>query len=296
MELRHLRYAIAAAEYGSFRRAARALGVPQSSVSRRIRDLEDEIGVSLFVRHHAGVKLTNAGERLLPRVSSALGEIAYATRDAGSAGRGADGEIHLGISSSLASGFLSELIVGFYDKHPSVKLHCVEGAAIDHIAAVRQHQLDIAFVTGERKILDCETVVLWKERVFLVLPDTHPLADRNVVTWSDLRDEQFVVSESEPGPEIHDYLIKHLAELSHHPRVERRSVGRDNLLQLVSFGRGLSLTSQATTAATFPNIVYRPIAGEVLPFSAVWSPTNDNPAFRRFLSLARTMAKRTVHQ
>ena len=106
MELRHLRYAIAAAEYGSFRRAARALGVPQSSVSRRIRDLEDEIGVSLFVRHHTGVNLTNAGERLLPRLSSALGEIAYATRDAGSAGRGSDGEIYLGISSSLASGFL----------------------------------------------------------------------------------------------------------------------------------------------------------------------------------------------
>ena len=252
--------------------------------------------MSLFARHHAGVKLTNAGERLLPRVSSALGEIAYATRDAGSAGRGADGEIHLGISSSLASGFLSELIVGFYDKHPRVKLHCVEGAAIDHIAAVRQHRLDIAFVTGERKILDCETAVLWREGVFLVLPDTHPLAERDVVSWGDLRDAQFVVSESEPGPEIHDYLIKHLAELSHHPRVERRSVGRDNLLQLVSFGRGLSLTSQATTAATFPNIVYRPIAGEVLPFSAVWSPTNDNPAFRRFLSLARTMAKRAVHQ
>ncbi|MFC3677160.1 LysR family transcriptional regulator [Ferrovibrio xuzhouensis] len=58
MEIRHLRYVIVVAEHGSFRRAAKAIGVQESTISRRIRDLEDEIGAALFIRHHRGVDLT----------------------------------------------------------------------------------------------------------------------------------------------------------------------------------------------------------------------------------------------
>ena len=61
-ELRHLRYAVAAADQGSFRRAALAMNIQESAVSRRIRDLEDEIGAALFIRHTGGVTLTQAGE------------------------------------------------------------------------------------------------------------------------------------------------------------------------------------------------------------------------------------------
>ncbi|MEM7670953.1 MAG: LysR family transcriptional regulator, partial [Pseudomonadota bacterium] len=55
-------------------------------------------------------------------------------------------------------------------------------------------------------------------------------------------------------------------------------------------GRGLTLTSQATTVSTIPGVIYRPIDGEILSFSAVWSPRNDNPALRRLLSMARQMS------
>ncbi|WP_211115405.1 hypothetical protein [Nitrospirillum amazonense] len=94
--------------------------------------------------------------------------------------------------------------------------------------------------------------------------------------------------------EIHDYLMKNLAELNHHPTVERCDVARDNLMKLVTLGRGVTLTSEATTGVAFPGIVYRPIADETLPFSAVWSPRNDNPAFRRLLSMARTFSKQAT--
>ncbi len=133
-----------------------------------------------------------------------------------------------------------------------------------------------------------------EERVFVVLPQDHGLAACEEVGWDDLRDEQFIVSETNPGPEIHDYLVKHLAELGHHPRVERCGVGRDNLMKLVALGRGLTLTSEATTGAAFPGIVYLPVEGERLPFSAVWSLRNDNPAFRRLLSMARRLSKRAT--
>jgi hypothetical protein len=106
-----------------------------------------------------------------------------------------------------------------------------------------------------------------------------------------LRGQRFIVTETDPGPAIHDYLVKHLAEIGHRPRVERQAVGRDNLMQLVAMGQGLTLTSEAITAARFPGVVFRPLNGQVWPYSAVWSPRNDNPALRRLLSLARILSR-----
>jgi DNA-binding transcriptional LysR family regulator len=75
--------------------------------------------------------------------------------------------------------------------------------------------------------------------------------------------------------------------------VTRYDVGRENLINLVGLGFGISLTSEATVATRYPDVVFRPIEGEddILPFSAVWSPSNDNPALRRFLALMRAMAE-----
>lgn len=287
-----LRYVLAAAEKRSFRQAAIELGLWESTISRGIRDLEDEIGVALFIRHPGGVILTNAGSKFLNHARMAIGRIEYALKDAGAAGRGEVGMVRIGIFSSLASGFLADLLQAYQAENPFVHLEFAEGGPAEHAAAVQHHRMDVAFLTGEPAAYGCEVVRLWEERVFGVFPQNHGLAGREEIGWGDLRDEHFIVSETNPGPEIHDYLVKHLAELGHHPRVERCGVGRDNLMKLVALGRGLTLTSEATTGAAFPGVVYLPIEGELLPFSAVWSLRNDNPAFRRLLSMARTLSKR----
>jgi len=291
IEVRHLRYVVAAAERGSFRRAARALKVQESAISRRIRDLEDEIGAALFVRHHGGVHLTQAGQRFVMRARRALSQIGHAAIDAGSFGRGETGVVRIGIFSSLASGFLSDLLRAYVGANPEVRPDLIEGAPTDHIASVQRHRLDIAFLTGQPIADGCDLAHLWNERVYVALPSDHELARKREIAWGNLRDRHFIVSETDPGPEIHDYLVKHLADLGHHPSVERHGVGRDNLMHLVAIRQGLTLTSEATTAARFPGVVYRPLSEEILPFCAIWSPQNDNPALRRLLSLARTMSK-----
>lgn len=292
IELRHLRYVVEAAERGSFRGAARALNVHESAISRRIRDLEDEIGVALFIRHHGGVNLTHAGQRFIVRARKAIRHVGQAALDVGSFGRGEAGIVRIGIFSSLASGFLAELLRAYMAANPGVRPDLVEGGPSEHIAAVQRFQTDVAFLTGEPLAYGCDRTVLWNERVYVALPSDHELASMNEISWADLRDRHFIVSDTDPGPEIHDYLIKHLADLGHHPSVERHGVGRDNLMHLVAIGRGLTLTSEATTATHFPDVVFRLLADEVLPFCAIWSPQNDNPAMRRLLSLARTMSKR----
>ncbi|WP_394707374.1 LysR substrate-binding domain-containing protein [uncultured Celeribacter sp.] len=290
LELRHLRYFVAATEHGSFRKAAIALGIKQSTVSRRIRDLEDRLGASLFQRRATGVTLTQAGGQFWRRPRMALQNVSEGACDVAALGRSEKGRVRIGIFSSLASGFLRDLLDAFDRAHSGVSIELVNGNPAEHIASVRQLQLDVAFITGTSAWAGCDTAHLWTERVFLALPSGHSLAQIHEIEWAQVVGERFIVSNSAPGPEIHDYLVQRLADLGRHPEIEAQAVGRDDLMTLVAIGRGLTLTSEATTAARFPGVLFRPIHGEVLPFSAVWSPQNDNPAWRRLLSIARTMS------
>lgn len=288
--MRQLRYFVTAADAGSFRKAAVHLGIRESAISRGIRDLEDSLGASMFHRHNSGIGLTVAGRRFLRGARLFFRQLNDAVMDVAAVGRSERGQLKIGIFSSLASGFLSELLRGYGRLHSGIRLELIEGNPAEHVAAIRKLDLDIAFVTGTGNWQDCEVDQFWQERVFAVLPAFHPLAVKHEVEWRDLSTENFIVSEGAPGPEIHDYLVQRLAELGHHPEIHTQQVGRDNLLSLVAVGRGLTVMSEAGTAAQFPGIIYRPIMNEVLPFSAIWSAQNDNPACRRLLSLARSMS------
>ncbi len=290
VQIHHINYVIAAADHGSFRRAAAALGVQESAISRRIRELEDRLGTAFFIRSPSGVMLTHAGKQFVQRGRKALSEISLAKAEATAIGRGEDGQVRIGIFSSLASGFLSDLIEAFGTRHAAVKLTFIDGNPAEHVAAIRKHQLDVAFITGTAQWPGCESQPLWSEGIYVVLPTSHRLADKRQVAFAELASESFIVSESAPGEEIHDYLVKRLADRGRHPEIHHQGVSRDNLMRLVALGRGLTVTSEATTAAQFPGVIFRPIAGEILPFCAVWSPHNDNPALRHLLDLARSMA------
>lgn len=288
--IRQLRYFIAAVEHGSFRKASVALRVQESAISRRIRDLEGHLGVALFKRCSWGVQLTSAGERFLPRAKRALRHVQEGAGEAAVVAHGREGRIRIGIFSSIASGFLRELLDAFAKVHPGVDVELIDGNPSDHIAAIRQLRLDLAFITGTILWPECETELLWTERVFVVLPNGHRLCRRKELEWADLTGEKFIVSDTAPGEEIRDYLVQHLADLSRHPEINPQFVGRDSLLAFVSSERGLTLTSEATIAMQMPGISYRPMRNEILPFSAVWSAKNNNPAADKLLSLARSMA------
>lgn len=162
-----------------------------------------------------------------------------------------------------------------------------DGLSAEHVMAVRRQQLDIAFVIGTAGYDGCEIMPLWSERVFAVLPVDHPLAARSLLSWDDLAGERFIISEQVSGQEILDILIQRFTDLGGRPEVHLHDVSRDNLMSLVAMRRGLTLTSEAMTSTVFNALTYRPIEDEFLPFSAIWSPKNDNPGLRRLISMAR---------
>ncbi|MGX1097350.1 LysR family transcriptional regulator [Amorphus sp. MBR-141] len=291
IEIRHLRYFIAAAEHGSFRKAATALGVQESSVSRRIRDMEDQVGASLFLRHPGGINLTIAGQRFLHRVRHALDHIRDGAAEVAAIGRAEDGYIKVGLFSSLSSGFLSNLFRIYDARYSSVHIDFIDGEAHDHINSIRQFQLDIAFVIGLADWPGCDTTYLWSEQVLVALPEGHPLSAEDALTWRDLSSEKILIRDTAAGMRIQDYVIRKIREVECEPRVEAQRVGRYKLLNLVASGRGITLVIESENLVKVPGVTYRSLRGEVLQFYAAWSPKNDNPAFRTLLSLARAMAR-----
>lgn len=291
LELRQIRYFLAAAEYGSFRKAALALGIQESAISRRVRDLEDELGASLFHRHNGGVCLTVAGQRFVSHARKGLQQIDYGAGDVAAIGRSERGHLKVGIHSSLASGFLSDLLGAYGKGHEGVQVEVVDGDPADHVASIRRLQLDVAFIGGNTRWPDCETEQLWSERLFAVLPSDHALSEKAELGWRDLAGERFIVSNGAPGPTIRDRLLRRFADLGCRPEIHTQYVGRDSLLSLVGIGRGLTVMCEAGTAACFPGTIYRRLLDEILPFCAVWSSRNDNPAWRCLLSLARSMSR-----
>ena len=289
-----LRAFVCLAEELNFARAADRLHVSASRMTRMIQSLEAEVGARLLARTTHRVALTDQGTEFLRSARHALRQIDIGVTKVAAVGRADQGLLKVGIFSSLASGFLFNLLRRFGTRHPTVQVDLIDGNPSEHVAAVRQLDLDIAFITGTAPWDGCETEHLWCERVFVVLPAGHPLAAKAELEWPDLTGERFIVSDVAPGQEIHDYLVAHLAGLGHHPDIHSQHVGRDNILSLVAVGRGLTLTSEATTVGQFPGIAFRQLADEVLPFSVVWSDQNDNPACRRLLSMARAMGKASV--
>lgn len=178
------------------------------------------------------------------------------------------------------------------NEHPKVRVHLIDGNPVDHVAAVRNLELDATFVTGSSHCADCETEQLWFERIFVVLPNDHPVTKKANLRWSDIAGERFIVSDAPLGLEFHNHIVANLAELGRHPDIQLERLVGDNLLSLVALGCGLTLTNEAAVSARHPGLEYRQLTGEAVTFSVVWSARNDNPASRRLLSMARMMKKR----
>lgn len=173
---------ISVAEHLNFRRAANALGVTQSSVSARIKALEENLGIYLFERHHRGVQLTKAGKQFVSEVSVGIDHIDHAIRTVGAISDGIEGTLDIGLHDSIGSGFLSELRRRFREEHPRVIQTITEVRLAETIVMVREGRLDVAFVVNVEDLSDCHSRHLWDETLMIALSQEHPLASRDTVS------------------------------------------------------------------------------------------------------------------
>jgi DNA-binding transcriptional LysR family regulator len=294
IELKSLRYFVAVAEAGGFRKASQLHGTLQSVLSRKVRELEDQLGISLFERHREGVRLTNAGRQFLGDSRMIFGQLERATSALSAAGAAGEGDLCIGVASSISSGFLHQLVRTWREQHPQVRVTIRDGAPGELVAAVVQRELDVTFITGSAVPPGCDMEQLWIDRIFLATNSENPISERSSVLMEDIASEAFIVNQSNFGVEIRDFLIKRLSDLGVSPSVEVFDVGREVLFTMVGLGFGLTTAATLETGVIYPNVVYVPIEGVKLPFNAVWLPANDNPTLRRFLSVARILRSQSA--
>ncbi|MFI9115746.1 LysR family transcriptional regulator [Streptomyces venezuelae] len=212
MELRLLATFEKVATVLSFTRAAAELGYAQSSVTGQVRSLESSLGVELFERLGSRIRLTEAGERLLP-YARRMAELAEEARTAVAATAEPTGTIAVGTMESLTSYRLPPLLEYFHHRYPGVRLTLRPTLGDETRQALRQGTYDVGFLMEPETEHDgLESEVLAPEPLVLVAGPDHPLAGRTGLTAADVAGAQLVGTE--PGCPYRDLFERELGEWS----------------------------------------------------------------------------------
>jgi len=287
---------LAVAETGSFRKAGSRLSLGQSAVSRRVHRLEELLGVSLFERRPGGARLTPAGAGFASRARSVLRDIDSAVEVARSAGVAGNGNLCIGLIASLSCGPLRRLFEQFLSEHSNIELCWTETDRSELYTLLSHRRVDLVIAAGTPSPEVGDGLLFANEPIFLAVASGHAWAKRESLSWSEIRKTRFIVSAQEPGPEIHDYILRRISSLEESAIVRRHRLGREGIMTLVGLGVGVSLVANHWRGVSYPNVTFVRVGDEdeTIPFSITWRPENDNPALRRFVSLARVHAKRNA--
>jgi DNA-binding transcriptional LysR family regulator len=207
IELRQLRYLIAAAEAGSFSRAARNLNIKQATLSRHILQTEKRLGMALFDRKTRGATLTGDGAAYLRIARRIMKEWNELNAWVSATINGHTGKLAVGFYTSFSAGNLRATLGEFSDRFPEVRVRGFERDRDMLLAGIESGLLDIAIMIGEAPYRGLMSRPFWSERMLVVMPEGHSLAEQERIHWTDLTGERFLLTERDPGPETRNILL-----------------------------------------------------------------------------------------
>jgi DNA-binding transcriptional LysR family regulator len=173
----------------------------QSAVSQQIQRLERELGAELFDRSPRRVRLTGAGERLLPEARAVL-----AAAEKARAAVAAPTGLRLGISTGLGA-HLDRVLAAFAERAPEVPVELVSLPAGERLARVAAGRLDAAFVRSAEPPAGVRVVPLWSDPLVAALPATHPLARQHEIDLADLAGLPLALTARRNNPALVDLVL-----------------------------------------------------------------------------------------
>ncbi len=292
MELRHIRYFLAVAEYLNFSKAAQELHIAQPPLSRQIRQLEEDLGVALFVRNKRRVVLTKAGRVFLDEARKLVVQAGHATEAARHAQKGESGFVRVGIASGLG-GAVSR-VVGDYCRHyPAVNIECKDIFSSSQSALLHKREADVGFLRPpvDQVNLSCE--LLFEEEFTVVLPQKHPLARRKSVRLKEIADEPLIIFDRSFSSGLYDKILGLYSRqgLTPHFAVTHVEAHEEAGAIMVASGRAIyigvgALVTRSVDGISLASVKLNEAEARIEVYMA-WRRDEDSPAVLSFLNSTR---------
>lgn len=286
MDLWQLRYFVAVAETRHFGRAAERLHMAQSPLSQAIRQLESQVGATLFERTTRRVDLTPAGASLLEDARRILAGVEDARRRVEQVAAGTEGVVTVGATDLAAYRLLPRLARVAARRMPGVSLRFLPGlltAAQED--ALDERRIDLAVLRPPVVRPEMSVRPIAQERLIAALPATHRLAGAGTITLAELRGDDFVAYGA-PGSVVDSVATQRCLDSGFLPR--RRTEARDTpiLLTHVAAGAGVALLPESVRALGTEGVVYADLDRELrVDLALAWRTDDDSPALVRLLDV-----------
>lgn len=186
MELRQLRYFAKAAETLNFSDAAKCLNIAQSSLSQQVRQLEDELGTQLFIRNSHSIRLTEAGELMLPFALRTLHEAESCADRIHDLQKMLTGTLNIGVTHSF-SPILTESVISFMKMYPGIKLNIIYKQMNELMELLTKREIDFVLAFKPIQPLpDVESHILFQNTLSAIVGNNHPLASKERISITEL--------------------------------------------------------------------------------------------------------------
>ncbi len=246
--IRQLQYFVAVAETGTVSGAAKTLSISQSAATEALKDLEADLGVSLFKRHSRGLHITHKGHQFLRHATGLLSDVANARRAFEDEGVDDTGTLQLGVTSLVAGYVMSDILARYRRAYPKIEVTAIEddGSYLEHLLI--GGELDVAVMLASnlrnRNALQAENLASSPYKLWM--PMGHPLSVKESIAPADLSSEPLIMLSID---EIETPTENLLDSLGAKPKIAFKTKSVEAVRSLVATGAGIAI---------LPDLIYRP--------------------------------------
>jgi LysR family hca operon transcriptional activator len=287
MDIRHLRYFVAVAEEGSLTFAAeKRLHTSQPSLSRQMRDLEDELGCELMIRGSKGIELTAAGRVLLDHARVLLLQVEAAKEATRRAAAPCKASFVLGFLTGYEFEWLSAVMAIVRDQLPNTEVIILSQSSPDLADGLMRGKIDLAFLRHERNALGVTFTLLRNEPLIVLMPADHRLVVRDAVHSEDIVDERLIGVPADKSPALRAVTDAYGAQLGIDLTPDHNVDNISTMVSLVASTGGIALAPLYARNLLPPTVISRPLAGvsPTIDLSLGYNEANKSPLLEAIVS------------
>ncbi|CAJ0796650.1 HTH-type transcriptional regulator HdfR [Ralstonia holmesii] len=250
MELRHLRCFLAVAEELHFARAAERLHIEQSPLSRAIKELEEDLGVQLFVRNTRSTRLTRAGKLFQEHVPRIFAALQQARDSVKAAANGYDGQLRIALSDGITPSHFSALLSLCRQEEPEVEIRLFEVPLSQQIKGLHDDLFDVGFAQSNEVGDGVIAEPVWNDPLMVAVPARHPLLTYKRIPLDEVLRHPLVLCDPQVCEGHARQVARVLRRVDQEPLVAEQVASLDLMMALVSAGFALGLAGASQIAAS----------------------------------------------